>query len=110
MTTVRVCLESGCGEWVTPPHRRCPEHRRAQPRSPTSAVVNTSRWRRLRRRVLERDRYRCRTCGAPATQVDHVVPVALGGDAYDERNLAASCVRCNASAGGRLAHELRRLG
>jgi 5-methylcytosine-specific restriction endonuclease McrA len=51
--------------------------------------------------VLKRDRYVCFYCGGPADTVDHVRPVALGGDHYDEDNLVASCARCNAQKGGR---------
>lgn len=42
-------------------------------------------WRRLRKQVLERDGHRCtwmdqgRRCEAPATEVDHELPVSKGG-------------------------------
>jgi hypothetical protein len=55
--------------------------------------------RRLRFEVLRRDGYTCRYCGAKAPDatltVDHVVPVALGGD-DDPRNLVTACAECNA--------------
>jgi hypothetical protein len=49
-------------------------------------------------KVLERDRFKCRYCGAPASErqlhVDHVVPVAAnGGD--DMENLITACMDCN---------------
>lgn len=48
-----------------------------------------------RRTVFERDRYRCRACGAwVELQVDHVVPHALGGPSVPE-NLQALCGSCN---------------
>lgn len=60
------------------------------PRRPGS----TRRWRRLRAEVLERDGRTCRYCGAPATEVDHKHPEALGGtDAL--ANLLAACQLCN---------------
>lgn len=55
--------------------------------------------RRLRFEVLRRDGYTCRYCGAKVPDVvltvDHVVPVALGGD-DDPRNLVTACSGCNA--------------
>lgn len=50
----------------------------------------------LRRTVFERDRYRCRRCGAWVDlQVDHVIPHSKGGPAIEE-NLQALCRPCNA--------------
>lgn len=53
---------------------------------------------RLRYEVLRRDNHQCRYCGASAPDVeltvDHVVPVALGGDDKPS-NLVAACVECN---------------
>jgi 5-methylcytosine-specific restriction protein A len=57
---------------------------------------STRRWRRVRARVLARDRYRCQLCGAPATEVDHVVRVADGGSDHPG-NLRAICGRCQRS-------------
>lgn len=55
--------------------------------------------RRLRFSVLQRDAFTCRYCGASAPdvklQVDHVVPVALGGS-DDPTNLVTACADCNA--------------
>lgn len=54
---------------------------------------------RLRYEVLRRDNHTCRYCGASAPDVqltvDHVLPVALGGD-NSPGNLVASCRDCNA--------------
>lgn len=73
---------------------------------------STRAWRRLRRLVLERDRYRCQlpaedgaTCGAYATHVDHVVPRAAGGSDHPS-NLRAACARHNLKRGA-AAHERR---
>jgi 5-methylcytosine-specific restriction endonuclease McrA len=46
--------------------------------------------------VLARDRYVCQLCGAPATEVDHVVRVADGGSDHPD-NLRAICGRCQRS-------------
>lgn len=50
---------------------------------------------RKRRRVYERDAYRCRYCGGyERLEIDHIVPVSQGGDNNIE-NLATACKECN---------------
>ena len=45
----------------------------------------------------------CHLCGLPgADEVDHVVPVARGGDEWDPLNLAPAHARCNRVKGARL--------
>ena len=55
---------------------------------------STTRWRKIRKRILDRDGWCCMYCGMDATSVDHVVPRALGGGDEDW-NLVASCMKCN---------------
>lgn len=59
----------------------------------------------LRFAILRRDNFTCQYCGARAPavplHVDHVVPVAMGGDA-SEGNLVTSCQPCNAGKGARV--------
>lgn len=63
-----------------------------------TAPAATQVSKRLRYEILRRDEFRCRYCGAPASdtelQVDHVVPTSLGGPT-DPTNLVAACVDCN---------------
>lgn len=86
------CREPGCPERAVE-RGRCAAHRVA----PWSgSTPRSSRpWDRLRRHVLTRDEHRCYLCGAPADQVDHVVPRFEGGT-DDPDNLAAICVPCHA--------------
>jgi len=55
--------------------------------------------------VFKRDSFRCQYCGRAAPDVtlhvDHIDPVANGGD-NDLLNLVTSCVECNAGKGARL--------
>jgi hypothetical protein len=46
----------------------------------------------------------CAYCGAPATSVDHVRPLARGGHEA-EYNLAPACISCNSSKHDRLLTE-----
>lgn len=54
---------------------------------------------RLRHEVLKRDNFTCRDCGRTSStvelQIDHVVPVSLGGG-DEPANLATRCADCNA--------------
>jgi len=51
----------------------------------------------------------CAWCGGPATEWDHLVPIARGGSALDPANLVPSCRACNRRRGAITAQE-RRLG
>lgn len=68
----------------------------------------SSRWQQVRRVVMERDEWRCRVqlkgCEAQATDVDHIIPLADGGDRWDLGNLRASCGFCNRSRASRQKH------
>ncbi|HLF76430.1 MAG TPA: DNA methyltransferase [Dehalococcoidia bacterium] len=52
-----------------------------------------SGWRRLRKQVL-REEPNCRRCGAPSTDVDHIVPRRQGGS-DDRANLQGLCHSCH---------------
>lgn len=54
-------------------------------------------------RVFRRDKFTCQYCGATGTdlEVDHVIPVALGGS-NSEVNLITACKKCNRKKGKKL--------
>jgi 5-methylcytosine-specific restriction protein A len=58
-------------------------------------------WRRLRRRILERDRYRCVRCkayvgGKGDARVDHIKPISVAPHlALDPSNLRTLCATCD---------------
>ena len=60
-------------------------------------VTRGPRWRTLRMAVLERDGFRCRSCGARGRlEVDHVKPVRSAPElSFDPDNLQAPCGRCH---------------
>jgi 5-methylcytosine-specific restriction endonuclease McrA len=47
-----------------------------------------------RRAVFARDAWACQYCGAPAENLDHVIPRSKGG-AHSWDNVVAACRRCN---------------
>jgi hypothetical protein len=56
----------------------------------------------LRAKIFERDGWRCLRCGsAQDLEIDHIFPVALGGD-NAESNLQTLCKSCNSSKGARV--------
>lgn len=69
--------------------------------------------RRLRQQILDRDGHACQwidnagLCGAPATDVDHVIPRAAGGTDHPA-NLQSLCRRHHLAKTGREGRALRR--
>lgn len=92
--TLRAC--TGCGTPTSYP--RCPRCTRANP--PARNDTGNKAYRRNREAALRRDDYTCQTCGAPATEADHILPVSKGGG-HDLTNLRASCLPCNRRRGNR---------
>jgi 5-methylcytosine-specific restriction endonuclease McrA len=58
-----------------------------------------------RRAVFVRDDHTCQYCGAPAENVDHVVPRSRGGQ-HTWENVVAACRRCNSRKEDRLPREV----
>ena len=59
-------------------------------------IYRSKRWQIVRRKVIKRDGYRCRSCGrAGRLEVDHLVPIAQGGDPFDMSNLESKCRACH---------------
>ena len=126
----RACIERlpdgrGCPNYIDRPNTsRCADHRaayeRKRNRSPSSAVSQTHRWRRVRQAIVaERQRpdgtWTCELCRLPIADprdidVDHKKPVAEGGEPYDRENLRVAHRSCNRRAGGKLRAERKRTG
>jgi 5-methylcytosine-specific restriction endonuclease McrA len=69
-------------------------------RSALTSKGGTTKWRRIRQQVINRDRC-CQLCGTEEMlTVDHIVPRRLGGD-DNLLNLQVLCSGCNGSKGGR---------
>lgn len=60
-----------------------------------------------RTRIMQRDGFRCRRCGAGPDDerlvIDHVTPVSMGGTSHDQ-NLQTLCTPCNQGKADRLPH------
>ena len=60
--------------------------------------LHAARWRAVRRAVLERDGWRCVSCGRPGQlEVDHIRPLEKqpGQDPYDVNGLQSLCRNCH---------------
>ena len=58
-----------------------------------------------RRAVFARDAWTCQFCGAPAENLDHVIPRSRGGE-HAWENVVAACRRCNSKKENRTPHEV----
>jgi 5-methylcytosine-specific restriction endonuclease McrA len=68
--------------------------------------------------ILARDRWVCQLCGVKtlkskrgtsasrAPVVDHIIPLALGGE-HSRRNVQCACYECNAKKGAKAQGQLR---
>ena len=57
--------------------------------------LDSRRWKRLRRAILDAANWRCRTCGGYANHVDHIQPLHKGGDHWKKSNLQPLCRACH---------------
>lgn len=61
-----------------------------------------------RKRIFERDKYRCLKCGThKELSIDHIIPESKGGSSKDE-NLQTLCLTCNKSKGVKSNEEFMR--
>ena len=97
-----------CPALVPPGRTYCPTcqpaHTWTRYPSPRNTTVNREDQRRFRAVVLAREP-RCRQCGAPATEADHVVPIAEGGTNDPHTNGQALCEPCHDA---KTQHEAQR--
>lgn len=100
-----VCTAPGCGVLVQ--RGRCERHRAERHRDIDSRRGTRQErgygvaWQRLRVLVLQGEPL-CRECGrrgelVPATEVDHIRPMAAGGAQFDVENLQPLCHACHSA-------------
>lgn len=101
------CGRVGCHRIVPSGVRHCDEHRKQKNRTDhqiykskeTQAFYKGSTWRHTRADVLHYEPL-CRECGklgieTAATEVDHITPIAAGGDKWDRENMQPLCKPCH---------------
>lgn len=67
-----------------------------------TSLGQDSEWKRVRKRVLQRDNYLCIPCSrkshprvTAAQEVDHIIPRSKGGKVHDESNCESTCRACH---------------
>lgn len=105
MTKQYVCTTAGCG--AISPNRKCDACRvRRKPREARNNEAirrryRTSRWERLRKRVLERDNHLCQACARSGivrtgNEIDHIKKAMDNLQLFwTEENLETLCKRCH---------------
>ena len=98
---LKACTNPLCRQALQPGQNRCVcGYYRPGTRPKTKARPNASRrgydheWRKLRTQVLSEEP-NCRTCGAPAIIVDHIIPIRSGGARLDRANCQSQCRPCH---------------
>ena len=62
----------------------------------------TRDYKAFRLKVLARDQWSCFYCSAPATTVDHIIPVSKAPDlVVNYENAVSCCAKCNSQKGSR---------
>lgn len=85
------CSEPGCSVLCPPGTSRCAAHTRPRRTDPMDPRLS-AQWPALRAQVLaQHPTCQHPSCGADATEVDHIVPIFSGGAAFDRGNLQALC-------------------
>jgi len=99
------CAYPGCPELTD--ERYCPEHKKKtdsdynhyERSKERQSFYNSPAWKETRRRQLTAVPYceECRREGrlTKATMVDHMVPIAQGGERYAPSNLQSLCYSCH---------------
>ena len=83
------------------------------------SVLEESRWKAVRKRAINTYEHKCTLCGqqldknAPphtrfSIEVDHIIPLHRGGQAYELDNLRLTCHPCNRAKGSKLDGEMKR--
>ncbi len=90
-----VCIAAGCPN--PPVYRgRCEQHRAEQNRAThkpeAKRIYNSKQWRNTRNKMLDL----CAECGkATGEHLDHITPLADGGEPYHPDNLQSLCQSCH---------------
>lgn len=101
-TIKKNCKYRLCNSIGDYPNGYCQEHQEFVPKpwnyrrlSFHKEVYNTHQWRKIRERVLKASPL-CEVCNKNfATEVDHIVPLIKGGEAFSIENLQSICYHCH---------------
>lgn len=89
-------------------------------RLPDGGEFSKKRWEDVRKRAIASKDHVCAICGKPiedglgmydpmSMSVDHIVPIARGGDPYDIDNLQLAHRKCNMQKGVKMGQDYKDL-
>lgn len=88
------CTTTGCTQYAVT-RGKCHDHRPVwETPSANSRALTGAQRAKFKRQVLRREP-NCRQCGQPATEADHIIPIAEGGATTDISNGQALCEPCH---------------
>jgi len=105
----RICRKTLCNELTKDDSGFCLDHkkenwrRETKDRGPKMAFYETSRWRKMSKRIRRMNPL-CAMCDRASEEVDHIIPAHLHHDPFDESNLQQLCKSCHARKRGKEAH------
>lgn len=97
-----LCSSPTCSGYAMPGRNTCELHtpvRMPDTRPSAARRGYDQKWRRIRAQFLRLHPI-CVSCGGPANEVDHIVPLAAGGT-HAHSNLQSMCKSCHSSKTGR---------
>ena len=98
-------VESELPRYDKSKHELCTPHARVEHEPNTVCEGYIPLNNTIRRRIFERDGYKCAYCGSDhSPEIDHIHPVSKGGNSVDD-NLQVLCKACNSSKGNELVNQ-----
>lgn len=89
-----------CSCYIPYKKERIKEYDKRYRNQDSRKVYVSNRWVKVRKIALERDNYLCQDCVenksiSNASEVHHIKPLDVGGEAYDLDNLISLCHECH---------------
>jgi len=82
-----------------PNYLKAPHQGRRRPAKDQNKLYSSMRWRKYRKALIDKQGGKCVECGdtpeSHKLHIDHIKPLADGGEPYNEQNLQILCVICH---------------
>jgi len=82
-----------------PNYLKAPHQARRRPAKDQNKLYSSMRWRKYRKALIDKQGGKCVECGdtpeSHKLHIDHIKPLADGGEPYNEQNLQILCVICH---------------
>ena len=84
---------------MMPNYLKAPHQARRRPAKDQNKLYSSMRWRKYRKALIDKQGGKCVECGdtpeSHKLHIDHIKPLADGGEPYNEQNLQILCVICH---------------